>query len=146
MPMATVWRSRTRHPRAQAPTWKRYEAWAGAAVFAALFALTATVSPEQPGHYPTCPFRAITGYACPGCGSLRALHDLAHGNFITALTHNAMLVLMLPFAMAVWLRAVTGRTRTVASPWWLGCATMALLAAWTVVRNLPSVRGILTAT
>ena len=143
--MATVWRSRTRQSPAQARTRIRYEAWAGAAVFAALFTLTATVSPEQPGHYPACPFRAITGYACPGCGSLRALHDLAHGHFTTALTHNAVLVMMLPFAAAAWLRAVTGRTGAVASPRWLCYAAMAILAMWTVIRNLPPVRGILTA-
>jgi hypothetical protein len=146
MPMATVWRSRTRQPPARARTRIGYEAWAGAAVFAALFALTATVSPEQHGHYPACPFRAITGFACPGCGSLRTLHDLAHGHFITALTHNAMLVMMLPFAMAAWLRAVTGRTGAATSPRWRGYAAMAVLAAWTVVRNLPAMRGTLTAT
>jgi hypothetical protein len=146
MPMATVRRSRTRQSPAQAHTRIRYEAWAGAAVFAALFALTATVSPEQPGHYPTCPFRAITGFACPGCGSLRALHDLAHGHIITALTHNAMLVVMLPFIVAAWIRTVTGRTGSTASPWWIGCTAMAVLAAWTVVRNLSALRGILTAT
>ena len=144
--MATVWRSRTRQSPAQAHTRIRYEAWAGAAVFAALFALTATVSPDQPGHYPTCPFRAITGFACPGCGSLRALHDLAHGHFTAALIRNALLVMMLPFAVTVWLRAVTGRTGADASPQWLGCAAMAVLAAWTVVRNLSAVRGILKAT
>jgi len=146
VPMATAWRSRTRRSPAQARTRIRYEAWAGAAVFAALFALTATVSPEQPGHYPTCPFRAITGYACPGCGSLRALHDLAHGHFVTALTHNAMLVMMLPFATAAWFRTVTGRTGAVAIPRWLTCAVMVVLAVWTLVRNLPAVRGTLTAT
>ncbi len=146
MPLATVWRSRTRQPPARARTRIRYEAWAGAAVFAALFALTATVSPEQSGHYPACPFRAITGFACPGCGSLRTLHDLAHGHFITALTHNAMLVMMLPFAMAAWLRVVTGRTGAATSPRWLGCAAMAVLASWTVLRNLPAMRGTLTAT
>ena len=143
--MATVWRSRTRQSPAQARARKRYEAWAGAAVFAALFALTATVSPERAGHYPICPFRAITGYACPGCGSLRTLHDLAHGQFTVALTHNAMLVTMLPFATVAWLRTVIGRTGTVATPRWLNCAAMAVLVVWTVVRNLPSVRGTLTA-
>jgi hypothetical protein len=145
MPMVTVWRSRAGQSPAQARTRIRYEAWAGAAVFAALFALTATVSPGQPGHYPTCPFRAITGYACPGCGSLRTLHDLAHGHFTTALTHNAMLVMMLPFAMAAWLRAVTGRAGAVATPRWLSYAAIAVLAVWTVVRNLPAVRVTLTA-
>jgi hypothetical protein len=62
-----------------------------------------------------------------------------------ALTHNAVLVMMLPFAAAAWLRAVTGRTGAVASPRWLCYAAMAVLAMWTVIRNLPPVRGILTA-
>jgi len=145
MPVATVWRSRTRQSPAQARTRTRYEAWAGAAIFAALFAVTATTSPEQPGHYPACPFRAITGYACPGCGSLRTLHDLAHGQFTAALTHNAMLVIILPFAMAAWLRAVTGRTGAVATPRWLSYAAIAVLAVWAVVRNLPAVRVTVTA-
>jgi hypothetical protein len=145
MPMATVWRSHTRRSPAQARTWIRYEAWAGAVVFVSLFALAATVSPDQPGHYPACPFRAITGYACPGCGSLRTLHDLAHGHFTTALTHNAMLVMVLPIAMTAWLRTVTGRTGTGANTRWLSFAAIAVLAVWTVIRNLPAMRGTLTA-
>jgi hypothetical protein len=145
MPMTAIWRSPIRQSPAQARIRIRYEAWAGAAVFAALFTLTAALSPEQPGHYPSCPFRAITGFACPGCGSLRTLHDLAYGHFTAALTHNAMLVIMLPFAMAAWLRTITGRTDAVASPRWLSCAAIAVLAVWTVVRNLPAMRGTLTA-
>src|SRR5690606_29528852 len=43
---------------------------------AAATLVVATVSPEEPGHYPTCPFLALTGAWCPGCGSLRALHAL----------------------------------------------------------------------
>ncbi|MGE5291382.1 MAG: DUF2752 domain-containing protein [Micromonosporaceae bacterium] len=143
--MATAWSGFPPPQRTRARAWILYEAWAGAAVFATLFALAATVSPEQPGHYPTCPFRALTGFACPGCGSLRALHDLAHGHFIMALTHNAMLVTVLPFAMAAWLRVVTGRSGAGASPRWLGYAALAVLATWAVVRNLPNLRGVLTA-
>ncbi len=135
--MATA---RPRRPPAQART---REAWAAAAVLTALFGLAAAISPEQPGHYPVCPFRALTGFACPGCGSLRALHDLAHGHVITALTHNAMLVIVLPCALVAWLRTVTGRTP--GNPRRLGCAVLAVLVTWTVVRNLPAVRGVLTA-
>jgi hypothetical protein len=122
-----------------------HEAWAGAVVFAGLLTLAATVSPEQPGHYPTCPFRALTGFACPGCGSLRALHDLAFGDLATALTHNAMLVGVLPIAMVAWVRVVTGRARDRSAPRWLGWAILGALAVWTVLRNLPVARGVLTA-
>ena len=44
------------------------------------------VDPNQPGHYPTDPFLAITGLYCPGCGTLRALHALARGDLLTAST------------------------------------------------------------
>jgi hypothetical protein len=47
-----------------------------------------------------------------------------------------MLVMMLPFGMAAWLRAVTGRTPAVATPRWLSYAAIAALAVWTVVRQL----------
>jgi len=142
--VATAWSGAPRPQRTRS-RWVVYEAWAGAAVFAGLFALTATISPEQPGHYPLCPFRALTGWYCPGCGSLRALHDLAHGHFATALTHNAVLILMLPVAGVVWLRVVTGRATGRAVPRWLGVGVLLVLVLWTVVRNLPPLRGVLSA-
>ena len=47
--------------------------------------------------YPVCVFHRVTGLDCPGCGSLRALHQLLRGNFAAAFHLNAMLVLSLPF-------------------------------------------------
>jgi hypothetical protein len=130
---------------ARARTRILYEAWAGAALFAALAGRVAMVSPEQPGHYPRCPFRALTGLYCPGCGSLRALHDLTHGHVLAALEHNALFVAVLPVAVAAWLRVVTGRTSERALPRWAGLAVLAMLVVWTVVRNLPPLRGLLSA-
>jgi hypothetical protein len=142
--MATAWPG-SPPPQRTRNRWLVYEAWAGMAVFAGLVALTATISPEQPGHYPMCPFRELTGWYCPGCGSLRALHDLSHGHFETALTHNAVFVLMLPVAGVAWLRVVTGRTTGRANPRWLGAAVLVILVLWTVVRNLPPLRTALSA-
>ena len=45
---------------------------------------TSSSTRTSPGHYPTCPFLAITGWYCPGCGSLRAVHDLLHGDLAGA--------------------------------------------------------------
>jgi hypothetical protein len=56
-----------------------------------------------------------------------------------------MLVTMLPLAMAAWLRVVTGKTSTRPNPRWLGAAVLVVLALWTVIRNLPSLRGVLSA-
>lgn len=47
--------------------------------------------------YPPCPFHEITGFYCPGCGSLRSLHQLLHGHPLEALNLNPLMVLSLPF-------------------------------------------------
>ena len=52
---------------------------------------------------PPCLFTAIFGVRCPGCGSLRALHALAHGDLKAALAFNAPLVYALPLAVALLL-------------------------------------------
>jgi hypothetical protein len=61
------------------------------------------VDPNQPGHYPLCPTKALTGLDCPGCGGLRATHALVTGDVVGALDHNALVVLViLPLAVAAW--------------------------------------------
>jgi uncharacterized protein DUF2752 len=66
----------------------------------------------EPGKsplFPVCPFRALTGFACPGCGSTRALHQLLHGNLSTAFQLNPLLILSLPlllFALLLYTNAV----------------------------------------
>jgi hypothetical protein len=57
--------------------------------------------PETAGFYPVCALHSLTGLQCPGCGSLRALHQLAHGNISGAWRLNPLLVALLP--MALWL-------------------------------------------
>jgi hypothetical protein len=47
--------------------------------------------------YPPCLLRSLTGFYCPGCGSLRALHQLVHGHLIKAFGLNPLMVLSLPF-------------------------------------------------
>ena len=63
-------------------------------------ALLYVVDPNQPGHYPTCPFLALTGLYCPGCGALRATHDLLHGDVAGALARNPLAVLGRPLPRA----------------------------------------------
>ena len=63
------------------------------------------VDPNAPGHYPLCPTKAFTGLDCPGCGGLRAVHSLVHGDITGALDHNAFVVLVvLPGAIVLWAR------------------------------------------
>jgi hypothetical protein len=80
-----------------------------------LFAVAFTVSslaallylrlfnPASSGLFPPCPFRAITGLNCPGCGTLRGLHQLLHGHPLAALDLNPLMVMTLPFMAYVFL-------------------------------------------
>jgi hypothetical protein len=112
-----------------------------AASTVAALAWVGSVDPNEPGHYPTCPFLAVTGWFCPGCGSLRALHALAHGDLRAALARNPLMVLTVPALLgwwAVWLvRSLRGRPRRWAAPAWTIWAFLVLVVAFTVARNLP---------
>jgi len=55
------------------------------------------LDPDTSDLYPTCPFLAITGLYCPGCGTLRALHQLTRGHPLAALDLNPLMMLLLPF-------------------------------------------------
>ena len=82
-------------PRLPAGRWWRIAVAAplGFACLAILFA----VNPADSSVFPPCPFRALTGLYCPGCGTLRGLHQLLHGNVLEALDFNLLMVLALPF-------------------------------------------------
>jgi hypothetical protein len=120
-------------------------ALAVAAVSGAALAAAATlwaVDPNQPGHYPTCPFLATTGLYCPGCGALRATHDLLHGDVSGALARNPLAVLAVPYLVLAFVTFVlrsTGRPapRSTSLPAWVIWALLAVVLAFTVLRNLP---------
>ena len=69
--------------------------------------------PGKTGFFPACPFRTLTGFTCPGCGSTRGLHRLLHGDIVSALEFNPLMVLSLPFLLYALVRytaeAVSGR-------------------------------------
>ncbi|GAA4065147.1 DUF2752 domain-containing protein [Actinomadura miaoliensis] len=108
----------------------------------AVVSYVAAVDPNEDGHYPTCPFLALTGYQCPGCGALRTVHALAHGQLGQALGLNVFVVAMLPVLAFFWLRWTIARagdrpTRTKAGDPRLIWALFALVMAFWLVRNLP---------
>jgi hypothetical protein len=67
----------------------------------ALLALAAGVlrifNPATAWFFPPCPFRALTGYLCPGCGTLRALHEILNGHLAAAFRLNPLMMLLLPY-------------------------------------------------
>jgi len=91
--------------------------WQSAAIFAgALLGLgfLFLVNPATAGWIPPCPLHALTGFNCPGCGSLRAIHSVLHLQWAQALAYNPLTCLCLPFVGGWWLwhagRAATGRS------------------------------------
>ena len=60
--------------------------------------------PGKSGLFPGCPFRFLTGFTCPGCGTTRALHQILHGDFYTAFTLNPLLLLAIPFVLFALIR------------------------------------------
>ena len=119
--------------------------WFGpVAVGAASVAATATVAlvdPNEAGHYPTCPFLAMTGWSCPGCGTLRAVHALTRGDLVGAIDLNVLTVAVLPVLVAGWigwLRFGLGRRSTMPDlPTWAAPLLAVVVPVFWLVRNLP---------
>ncbi len=113
-----------------------------AAAAGAVFAVVGAIDPNQPGNYPTCPFLWATGLFCPGCGTLRTIHALAHLDPVAAIGLNPLALAMVPFLLFWWgrwlIRAWQGRPRrtTLAHPAYLW-AFLALVIVYWVVRNTP---------
>ena len=99
-------------------------------------------NPSQYRFYPVCLFHSFTGLLCPGCGSLRALHQLVHGHVIAALRFNVLLISALPFAAffagRFALRKLNHQppTASMIRPAWLWWA-FAVIIMFGVLRNLP---------
>jgi len=111
-------------------------------VAAAGVLVVALVDPHEAGHYPTCPFLWLTGLYCPGCGSLRAVHDLAHLDLAGAWGMNPALVLAVPYllltGLAWWRRSVTGAPRTRLAPAWVLWTVLVAICVYWVARNVPA--------
>jgi hypothetical protein len=119
-----------------------------APVAVALAVLAASVvlhlrDPHQSGSYLFCPWLLLTGTYCPGCGGLRAVNDLTHGDVVAAASSNLLFVGALPLLVVLWARWFAARwrgvRRTVDSRTALsGAAVFGVVAVvfW-VVRNLP---------
>ncbi|HET6151685.1 MAG TPA: DUF2752 domain-containing protein [Marmoricola sp.] len=58
--------------------------------------------PHQHGAWGLCPFKAMTGMDCPGCGGLRAVNDLTHGQVGAAFHSNALFVGSIPLLTVLW--------------------------------------------
>jgi len=69
--------------------------------------------PHSSGAYGFCPYLAVTGQPCPGCGGLRAINDLTQGDIAGAVSSNALAVVLVVVLAGAWLRWASLRGRGV---------------------------------
>jgi len=124
-----------------APTTRRVAAPIAVGVAAATGCVALALLDPSEGGPVLCPFRALTGLDCPGCGMTRAVSQAVRGQVGVAVGYNALVVLAVPVALylyVTWLASACGRRLP---PLRLGRrATAAVIAGgvcFAVVRNLP---------
>lgn len=89
-----------------------------------------------------CPFRLLTGWDCPGCGTTRAASAVLHGEFVAAFRYNA-LALVTCGLLVVWavgrrlgfdwpatITPLSSRRNRI-------ILAAVVLGTWTVYRNTP---------
>ncbi len=88
-------------------------------------------NPKDLGWFPRCPFLLLTGYKCPGCGTLRGIHSLLHFKIGEAFGYNPLMVLSLPFLLALSVFPKLSRNPLVSK-----IVLIVILCYW-VLRNIP---------
>lgn len=127
----------------EASRWQRITA--PALTIGALGAATLALyvrDPHESGSWGYCPSAAL-GFWCPGCGGLRAVNDLTHGDVGAAASSNLLFIALLPvlvFLLGRWaVERWLGREREPnARLITMGTVTLCVLAAaFAIARNLP---------
>ena len=110
-----------------------------AAVIVAALIIIFIFNPENTAWMPRCPSHMLTGHDCPGCGTLRALHALMHGDIEAAWNYSAALFFAIPAMAAL---AVAPHTRPhsllrrFADSRWTPIVVFVALVVWTILRNI----------
>ncbi len=104
-----------------------------------MLALLAFFNPADTGGVFRCPVAALTGLRCPGCGTMRALHLILHGEVIAAFRMNCLSVLLLPVILvSLILGMLSGEDRLFGRPQARTFIQVFIivLVLFTVVRNI----------
>ena len=112
----------------------------GVAAAAVSGAVLLHVRDPRTSSYLPCPFHAVTGLWCPGCGTTRAFGDLTRGDIAAAASSNVVAVVCVVVVVGVW--GLWLRARWTQIPLTLPRPNrptvvlgIALLAMFTVLRN-----------
>lgn len=127
-------------PGVEAP--RGYLAPLGLGATALLGTLAVAVrDPNVPGSWGQCAFLATTGWHCPGCGSLRAVHALTRGDVATAVSSNVLMIVVLAGLTIGWIGWLrhrrSGRVGPPPVPIWSGWFVLVAFPTFWVLRNLP---------
>ena len=87
-------------------------------------------NPQDISVFPRCPFYALTGYKCPGCGTLRAIHAMLHFQFAAAFRLNPLLFAAMP--VVAWMLL----SRRFASNVAVGRIVLVVTVVYWIARNL----------
>ena len=108
----------------------------------ALVCLISAVCFLEPGTtrlLPSCPFRAITGLYCPGCGTTRMLYFLVHGQLVISFAQNPLAMLLLPWVSSNIVQQLVRPKR----PVWprlsnrMNDFILAVILLFALLRNIP---------
>lgn len=121
---------------------ERVLAAAGILIIAGGSFVVSYFNPVTAGFFPQCPFHALTGMNCPGCGLTRGFHALFHGDILSALHYNALLpvyaFIIGYMLVSMFLTAVRGRGLSwKIFPPSAMYAFMVVTIVFSIARNLP---------
>lgn len=120
----------------------RWTRWTVAATAAVLIVSVATLYAVDPTRYritPPCPYLALTGLACPGCGLTRAAHFLLHGDITRAFAFNPWAFFSTPaLAAFALLPSFTDPVRTVRARTGISWVMLVVTVVFWIWRNTAS--------
>ncbi len=96
-------------------------------------------NPAENSFLPSCPFKSLMGFYCPGCGGQRAFHAILHGDFAGAFHDNFLIFIIIPITLYKIILEMNGsaskdvfilRGKGI----WI---FLSLLVLFTIVRNVP---------
>ncbi len=90
-----------------------------------------------------CPFRALTGIECPGCGMTRAFVAAAAGDFAEAIHLNPFSIPLLVWTAVEALHVPVPSVLRARSAFFYPVALAVVIVWWTVTRLVPGLEALL---